>query len=124
MSWQHGPSLTLHQLRHLCELIYQNKVVLSGASELQTQRSLLGAKADERTWDREEWDLCPGGGKSPAWLSWMWKGRWVLCYKVICTRVIASTSSGSVCLSETLLLRSIPDVGIDLHGSNQCVIFQ
>lgn len=53
MSWQHGPSLTLHQLRHLCELIYQNKVVLSGASELQTQRSLLGAKADERTWDRE-----------------------------------------------------------------------
>lgn len=39
-----------------------------------------------------------------------------------CTSALASTSNGSVCLPKRLL-RSIPDAGIDWHGSNQCVIF-
>lgn len=73
--------LTLHQLRHLCQMVCPNPVLLCGARELHTQRCLVGTKADEGS--REEWDPSLGGGKSLTWLSCMQKDRQVLCYKVI-----------------------------------------
>lgn len=82
----------------------------------------MEARADGRNWGIEEWDLSLGGGKSLAWLSCVWKRRRVLCYSIT-AQMRPSTSNGPVCLPKRLLLRSVPDAGINWHGSNRCVIF-